>query len=157
MVKTVVLGVSLFIFWLVLSGHYTPFLLAMGVLSVLLVLALIRRMDVVDAETVPLHLRAWLPVYWAWLAVEVVKSSLAICRIILGRKSDIAQSFILVPISQQSEMARVIFANSITLTPGTVTVESEDRRFIVHAINDAAADKGALAEMDRRVSAVEVR
>lgn len=157
MIKTVVLGASLFVFWLVLSGHYTPFLLAMGVLSALLVLVLLRRMDAVDVETVPLHLRAWLPIYWAWLAIEVVKSSFAICRVILGRQSDVAQSFILVPTSQRSEMARVIFANSITLTPGTVTVESEDRRFIVHAINEAAADKGALAEMGRRVSAVEVR
>jgi multicomponent Na+:H+ antiporter subunit E len=52
-------------------------------------------------------------------------------------------------------MGRVIFANSITLTPGTITVEAEDRRFIVHAVNDAAADHSALAEMNRRAAGIE--
>lgn len=157
MIRTAVLGACLFIFWLVLSGHATPFLLAMGALSVLLTLMLIRRMNGIDDETVPLQLRPRLIAYWGWLAVEIVKASVAVSRIILSRKPALSQRFILVPTSQTSDMGRVIFANSITLTPGTVTVETEERRFIVHAINDAAADLSALADMDRRANGVEVR
>ncbi len=157
MIRTAVLGACLFVFWLALSGHTTPFLLAMGVLSVLLTVVLIRRMDGIDDETVPLQLRPRLVAYWIWLAVEIVKSNVAVSRIILSRKPALAQRFILVPTSQTSDMGRVIFANSITLTPGTVTVETEERRFIVHAINEAAADLTALADMDRRANGAEAR
>ena len=52
-------------------------------------------------------------------------------------------------------MAQVVFANSITLTPGTVTIESEGKHFLVHAIDFAEGDMEALAEMDAQVSAIE--
>ncbi|MEN6543177.1 Na+/H+ antiporter subunit E [Parvibaculum sp.] len=153
--KAIALGAALFIFWLVLSGHYTPFLLAMGILSVLLVMAVMQRMDAIAPELTMRHLRPRLLAYWCWLAVEILKSCIAVSRIILSRRPAIAQRFISVPTSQTSDMGRVIFANSITLTPGTVTVETRDGDFTVHALNDAAADPRAFAAMDARVSAIE--
>lgn len=157
MYKAISLGAALFGFWLVLSGHYTPFLLTMGLISVLLTLLLAHRTDTIAPEVTPRHLRAGIVAYWCWLAVQILKSSIDVARIILSRKPAIAQKFIFVPTSQTSDMSRVIFANSITLTPGTVTVETQDGYFTVHALNEAAADLEALAEMDRRVSAVEAR
>ena len=157
MYKAISLGAALFGFWLVLSGHYTPFLLTMGILSVLLTMLLVRRMDAIAPEMTGRHLRPGIVAYWCWLALEILKSNLAVARIILSRKPAIAQKFIFVPTSQTSDMGRVVFANSITLTPGTVTVETQDEYFTVHALNEAAADLEALAEMDRRVSAVEAR
>ncbi|MFZ2466953.1 MAG: Na+/H+ antiporter subunit E [Parvibaculum sedimenti] len=155
--KAIALGAALFAFWLVLSGHYTPFLLAMGMFSVLLTLLIVQRMDAIAPEVTPSHLRPGLITYWCWLAVEIIKSSAAVTRVILSPRPAIAQKIIFVPTSQTSDMGRVIFANSITLTPGTVTVETQDGYFTVHALNEAAADLAALAAMDKRVSAVEAR
>lgn len=155
MIKTVTLATILLAFWLVLSGHYTTFLLSMGVLSSVCAIYVVRRMDVVDDEAVPLQLRPSLIAYWLWLAAEILKSSWAVARVILSRRPALAQQFIFVPTSQRTEMGKVIFANSITLTPGTVTVVTRESGFIVHALTEAAADVDALSDMDRRVAAVE--
>lgn len=155
MTRTLTLGTALLAFWLALSGHYTPFLISMGLLSTALVVHVVRRMALVDEEAVPVQIRASIVVYWLWLAVEILKSSLAVCRVILARKPLLSQQFIFVPTSQKTEMGRVIFANSITLTPGTVTAVTRSSGFIVHALTEAAADTDALSDMDRRVTEVE--
>ncbi len=54
-----------------------------------------------------------------------------------------------------SEVAQTVFGNSITLTPGTITVEAEDDFFWVHAVGYDESDHAALAEMDARVTATE--
>ena len=153
MATAVALGVALFVFWLALSGHYTPFLLAMGVLSTLLCVFIAIRMGLIDSETVPTQLRGKLLLYWAWLAVEIVKSNLAVARIILSRSPNLGQQFVLVPITQSTEMGRVIFANSITLTPGTVTVETAEHAMLVHALQPTFVP--SIPDMGARGAAVE--
>jgi multicomponent Na+:H+ antiporter subunit E len=157
MIKSAVLGALLFAFWLALSGHYTPFLISMGVLSSACALYAARRMGLVDDEAVPLQLRPRLLLYWLWLGIEIVRSSLSVARLILSRRLTLTQQFVLVPTSQKSEMGRVIFANSITLTPGTVTVVTRERDFIVHALTDDHAAPEGFTGMDRRVTAAEAR
>lgn len=153
MAKAIALGIALFGFWLVLSGHYTPFLLAIGVISCGLCVAITMRMGLIDAETVPTQLKGSLLLYWLWLVIEIIKSNLAVARIILSRKLDLGQQFILIPTSQTTEMGRVIYANSITLTPGTVTVETAEHAFLIHALT--ANFIPSLAAMGDRVTAVE--
>lgn len=153
MARVIALGIALFCFWLALSGHYTPFLLAMGVLSCALCVFVTMRMGLIDAETVPTQLRLTLFLYWGWLVVEIIKSNWAMTRIILSRKLDLGQQFVLVPTSQTTDMGRVIFANSITLTPGTVTVETAAHALLVHAV--APAFVPSMADMDRRVTTIE--
>lgn len=155
MTKAVALGATLIGFWLVLSGHYTPFLLVMGILSAGLCVAIAARMGLIDAETVPTQLKPALPLYWLWLAKEIVKANFDVAKIILARRMPLGQQFILVPTSQTTEMGRVIFANSITLTPGTVTVETVEHAFLVHALS--AHFVPSLPDMGRRAGAVESR
>ena len=57
--------------------------------------------------------------------------------------------------SQKTDLAKVIYANSITLTPGTITLDVRDDKFLVHALSDEAAADLDTGEMDRRVSAME--
>ncbi|HEY4344621.1 MAG TPA: Na+/H+ antiporter subunit E [Parvibaculum sp.] len=152
MAKAIALGIALFVFWLVLSGHYTAFLLAIGIFSSALCVALAARMHLIDAETIPTQLRLSLPVYWLWLAGEIVKANIAVGRIILSPRMALGQRFIFVPTSQRTEMGRVIFANSITLTPGTVTLETAKNALLVHALS---APFASFDEMDRRASAAE--
>ena len=153
MAKAIALGIALFIFWVALSGHYTPFLLAMGVLSSALCVFIAMRMNLIDSESVPTQLGGKLLLYWLWLAVEIGKSNLAVARIILSRNPNISQQFVLVPTTQATEMGRVIFANSITLTPGTVTVETAEHAMLVHALNPSFVP--SISDLGERVSAAE--
>ena len=157
MVRAISLGIGLFGLWLLLSGYFEPLLLAFGILSCLGIVAISSRMNVIDQETVPLQVKPSIIFYWIWLGREIAKANLAVARTILSPKLALQQSILRVPYTQRTDVGMVTFANSITLTPGTITIETEPGHFIVHALTEAAADKDALADMDRRVTAVEAR
>jgi multicomponent Na+:H+ antiporter subunit E len=141
--------------WLLLSGHYTPLILAFGVGSVAAVVAVALRMDVVDHESLPIHLTRHFPWYWVWLGVEIVKANIDVARRIWSPSLPISPTLILVKASQPGELGQVIYANSITLTPGTVSVSLEDGKILVHAIARSVGDDLAAGEMDRRVAQLE--
>ena len=115
----------------------------------------VHRMDVIDREGLPIHLGWRILTYWVWLAVEIVKASLDVARRILDPKLPIHPVLIRLPASQKSELGLVIYANSITLTPGTVSVQVEVGEILVHAIAEEPAEALRQGDMDRRVSAVE--
>lgn len=141
--------------WLVWSGHTDPLLLGFGLFSCLLVLWLTARMHILDEESqfyaTAIRSIAYLP----WLAKEIAKSNVAVARLILSREPALASQLIRVEPDQRSAVGQVIFANSITLTPGTVTLDMRDRRLLVHALTDAAAYDLTQGEMNRRVRRLE--
>ncbi|MDX1655299.1 MAG: Na+/H+ antiporter subunit E, partial [Candidatus Competibacteraceae bacterium] len=118
MLHAISLGLSCFILWLLLSGHYTPLLLCFGLASCLLVVVVARRMEVVDREGHPVHLGLGLLRYWPWLLKEIITANVQVMRCIL-KPQLIDPQVIQVRPGQRSDLGRVIYANSITLTPGT--------------------------------------
>lgn len=154
---TISLGLAMYALWLLLSGHYTPLLLGFGVASCVLIVIIAGRLDVIDHEAVPLQLSFGWFFYIAWLGKEITKSSWEVARIVIDPKLPISPTMLWVPASQKTEVGKVIYANSITLTPGTVTVEIEHDKILVHAITKSAADGLASGDMDRRISRVEGR
>jgi multicomponent Na+:H+ antiporter subunit E len=155
---TISLGLFLAVIWLLLSGHYTLLLISFGLLSVALVVLLALRMDVVDHEGHPLHLNSKaLVVYWCWLLKEIFVSNIYVCRLILSPAMPISPTVIALRSSQSSDLARVIFANSITLTPGTVTIDVDGDITEVHAITEEAAKSLLQGSMDSKVTALESR
>jgi multicomponent Na+:H+ antiporter subunit E len=157
--RLVGLALALLVFWLLLSGHYTPFLVGAGVLVAVAVAAWGRAVGYTDAEGFPVEnlLRGFL--YWPWLVKEIAKSALSVTRIVLDPSLPIAPRLIRVKTSERTAIGVATYANSITLTPGTITVEVDrhDRTFLVHALTEAGADGVAEGEMDRRVAAFEGR
>ena len=152
------LGMFLAVIWLLLSGHYTLLLISFGLLSVALVVLLALRMDVVDHEGHPLHLNSKaLVIYWCWLLKEIFVSNIYVCRLILSPSMPISPTVIALRSSQSSDLARVIFANSITLTPGTVTIDVDGDITEVHAITEDAAKSLLQGSMDGKVTALESR
>ncbi|HMM53750.1 MAG TPA: Na+/H+ antiporter subunit E [Candidatus Desulfobacillus sp.] len=143
-------------FWFLLSGLFTPFLLAAGAGSALAVLVFARRMDVIDHEGHPMHLgcRALIN-YWPWLSIEIVKSSWDVSRRILHPRLPISPTLVRFRPTQATPLGLVIHANSITLTPGTISVEVAPDEFLVHALTAEGAADLAGSEMDRRVAAME--
>ena len=143
--------------WLLLSGIYKPLILCFGVASVGLVLLITHRMNIVDGDRVSIEINPLkLLGYLFWLFVEIAKSNIKVTQIILTPSMPTSQNLFEVPFSQRTDIGQVIFANSITLTPGTVSVETETGHFLVHAICYTADDMDGLAEMNSRVSATEL-
>ena len=149
------LFVGLYGLWLALSGHYTPFLLAIGGACTAFAVAVAMRMDVVDHEGHPIHLGYRAPLYWCWLTIQIVLSALKVSAIVLSPRLRIDPVLETVPSSQKSDLGRVIFANSITLTPGTLSTSVTEEGVEVHALTRRGMDELKAGGMDRRVTAVE--
>ena len=143
--------------WLALSGHYTPFLLAIGGACTAFAVAVAMRMDVVDHEGHPIHLGLRIPLYWGWLTIQILLSALTVTRIVLSPRPPIDPVLETVPSSQKSDLGRVIFANSITLTPGTLSTSVTEDGIEVHALTRRGMEELKTGDMDRRVTSVEGR
>ncbi|TWU37815.1 putative monovalent cation/H+ antiporter subunit E [Novipirellula aureliae] len=147
----------LFASWCVWSGHFdNPFLLSLGVLSSFFCLWLSLRMKIVDEEGTPLELGI-LPLarYIPYLGMEVVKSNLTVAKIILSRDLPLRRCVVTTKMGPKTELGRVILANSITLTPGTVSICLDDDNISIHALSQVEADEDIAGEMDRKVCELE--
>jgi multicomponent Na+:H+ antiporter subunit E len=151
--------VSLFVLlmgvWLLLSGHFEPTLVIYGLLSSAAVVGLGLHLRIVDSEALPIHLAGRMLFYLPWLFKEIVLSNVAVARVILDPRLPIRPRLLHVEASQDSEVAQVIYANSITLTPGTITLDVRDHKLLVHALTRESAEGLLTGEMDRRVARLE--
>ena len=142
--------IALLLFWLGLSGHYTPLLLSVGAASILLSVILSGRLGLLDREGAPYLSTFGLLAYLPWLLKEIFVANIAVIRACLRADLDIEPALVKVKTSCESDLAKTLFANSITLTPGTITVEVEANRLLVHTLYEASADPDSFSEMDRR-------
>lgn len=150
--RVVSLVVSLSVFWVLMSGYFTPFLLAAGFGSSLLVAWLASQMEVADREGHPAHLRLGSIVgYWAWLLKEIWKSGVLVSRIIVDPRLPVSPTLVRFRPLQKTAVGLATHANSITLTPGTITVEADHDEFLVHGVTADTAAGAVGSEMDRRV------
>ncbi|MBI3067405.1 MAG: Na+/H+ antiporter subunit E [Betaproteobacteria bacterium] len=142
----------LFGFWLLLSGYFTPFLVSMGAAAAIAVVALAHRMNVVDHEGHPVHLGWRVIGYWSWLGKEIAKSAWDVSKIIVNPRLPISPMLVRVKTTQKTTVGVVTYANSITLTPGTISVEVSNEEILVHALTRSSAKALLEGEMDRRVT-----
>lgn len=155
--RVAALVMTLFAFWLLLSGIYTPFLVLAGLGASMAVAALAWRMGAADPEGHPIHLTLAALTYWPWLMKEIAKSGWQVARIIVDPRLPISPALVQFMPSQKSTVGLVTHANSITLTPGTITIEADYGQFLVHALTQDGAAGLASSEMDRRVTRFEGR
>lgn len=149
------LTAALTAFWLLLSGHYTGFILSLGVASIVLVVWLARRMQVADQEIAPVHFTPKLLLYWVWLSREIVKSTLDVTRRVLRGPSALHPAYEDVTITQGTAMSETILANSITLTPGTLAVVVGDNTIRVHTVHKDLIEDLRKGHMAARVKGLE--
>lgn len=149
------LGLTLFATWLLLSGHYTPFITGLGAASCVAVVVIVMWMDVCDHETHPVHLTTRIVGYWLWLLKEIAKANIDVAKRVLAPRMAISPALIRVKPSQVTDLGQVLYANSITLTPGTTTIDIDQGTFIVHTIAREVGADLAGGDMDRRVTRTE--
>ncbi len=157
MLRTILTALTLFALWLLMSGVYKPMIIGFGVVSAIISVIVVRRMDnAADTDRLEIRLGVFATIaYWAWLMIEIAKANWAVTKLILSPSMPINRHMFRIPYSQKTDLGQAIFANSITLTPGTISVEVEEGEFLIHAVGYSSDDLDALAEMDSRVTAIE--
>ena len=155
MLRAFGLGLTLFAVWLALSGHYTPLLLTLGVGSCVLVVYLSHRIEAIDEEGVPLQVSLRILAYLPWLLKEIFVANITVAKVILRPQLKISPRIVFFHGTQKTDLGRAIYANSITLTPGTITTGVNANEFEIHALRAADLETGEEQAMDLRCSRVE--
>lgn len=142
---------AMFLFWLALSGQFTGLLLGSGAAAALLVAALGRGGPPLPGPVFLLRLAAYIP----WLFWQIVLSSLDVAYRVLHPSRPIDPLVISIKNPCRTPLGTALLANSITLTPGTVTLDAGPAELVVHSVSEEAAAALRAGEMQRRVLLVE--
>ena len=151
--KSIALFLFLLGFWLLMSGHYTVLITSLGVISCLLCVYLTIKGNFLDNETIPIYFFPRLIQYTIWLIKEIFISNITTAKVILSQSEE--PELFSVKATQKTNEGKVTYANSITLTPGTVTTQIKDNVFEVHALTKEFGDDVRGSEMDRMVTWLE--
>ena len=141
--------------WWLLSGHTEWIIIAFGLISIGLVMVINARMDRFADDHPPYTLGLRPLFYVPYIVWEIVKANIDVAKICVSGKMEIQPQLIKAKTSQSTLIGQVTYANSITLTPGTVTLDLRDGEVLVHALTQAAADGVLGGDMDKRVCKLE--
>jgi len=149
-------AISLMIFWVVMSGFYDLIHLSMGAFSVALVIFTNYKLkthrffedDMSDLKELRFH-RAFTYVFW--LLWQMLLSGFHVAKIIISPKMPVNFAMITFKVDLPSAHARMILGNSITLTPGTLTIDIVGNEFTVHGIDDKSFEGIINDQMPRQV------
>ena len=145
----------LVLFWLALSGHYNFLLLFLGIVSILGVVYITNRMDEADHEGRQFEYLSWrFIVYLFWMVKEIFVANLIVARMILSPNTSLQPTIAKLPVDNMTNMEKVLYANSITLTPGTLTLEVKDDWIEVHTVRPDLLESLERGEMSDRVRSV---
>ncbi len=153
MLRSVLLFFVLLLVWLLLSGHYTFLITSLGILSCLLCVYLTKRANILDNELLPVTFFPRIIQYTLWLIKEIIVSNITTAKVILTGNEN--PEIFVVNSSQKTPEGKTTYANSITLTPGTVTTEIKDNKFEVHALTSSFGDDVRSGVMDKKVTWLE--
>jgi multicomponent Na+:H+ antiporter subunit E len=152
-VKSLILFFILLSLWLLMSGHYSILIITLGIISCAFCVYVAKRGNLIDDEGLPIFFIPRLSNYLIWLFKEILKSNLNTAKVIINGKVE-PETFT-VKASQVTDVAKVTYANSITLTPGTVTTKMQKDVFEVHALNSDFGNDVRTNEMDKKVTWLE--
>ena len=151
--RSFILFFILFSLWLLMSGHYNLLIVSLGIISCAFCVYVAKRGKLIDDEGLPIFFMPRLLNYLIWLFKEILKSNLSTAKVIINGKVE-PETFT-VKTSQVTDVAKVTYANSITLTPGTVTTKIQKGVFEVHALNSDFGNDVRTNEMDKKVTWLE--
>lgn len=157
MMQTFRLLVTMTCVWLLLSGFFKTQMLVLGVISVVIVVFLSNRMQVLEHRGQPIYFR-FIAIfgYWGWLLWQIVLSNIDVTKRVWSRDLDIKPTLRRVSATPDTEMGRVIYANSITLTPGTTAINfTPDGDILVHALHEDSLHELEQGDMSERIRDVE--
>lgn len=152
LLRILILAVALDAAWLVWSGLYKPLIVGLGLVSVVFVLWLAHRMELTARSVFALDATPYLLSFWGWLFVQIVRANFIVARIIIAPRLKLAPTMVTIRPGLAGLVGQATLANSITLTPSTVTVDAHEGVFYVHCLTQEAADELETGEMAERVA-----
>lgn len=151
-VEAVLAWAALFVMWVILSGKFDAFHLGCGVVTVGVLIWLHRGLEPFRPQGAPgIRLLRLIP-YMFWLTKEMVVAALQVAVVILRPKGRLDPRLFRFESEQPNLLNAVIFGHSITLTPGTITLDLENDRYLVHALTPGGARGVIHGSMHRRVA-----
>ncbi len=151
MLQLGILTVVLALTWLGLSGFFKPLLLTLGAISIGITVVFAVRTKFFKHAMGTTKMASRLPGYWLWLLLEIVKSAIQVARIVLSPKLPMNHRLVKLTLEDEDAMPGVILGNSITLSPGTITVDIDGREVLVHCISEEGAQDMESGELIRRI------
>ncbi|MCC2604940.1 Na+/H+ antiporter subunit E [Planctobacterium marinum] len=148
---TLSFSMTLAVFWLLMSGHTSLLILSLGLASVLAVLYIVYRLNILDGETHPVGFELKLPRFLSWLLLDLFLSNLLVVKHIWQFKPAISPKLITYTLSQMSDMEKAIYANAISVTPGTISIDLQQDSITVHALTDSAFSNILSGEKGQKV------
>ena len=148
------LFIFLFLFWIILSGKGDIFFIVSGAITSITIVIVATYINLLDEEGNPIKILPRIFIYWLWLLKEIILSAIYLSKIIISPKLSISPQYVKIKSNQKSSLGFSIFANSITLTPGTITViaKNSTKEIDVHAITQETAKSLKTGKMDTMVS-----
>ena len=137
--------------WLGLSGQLSVLMISLGLASTTVIIAIAHRMDRIDHETYPTRMNFLLLRFWLFLAREIIVANIDVIKRIFRPGKNISPQLFELPLTLKSDVSRVIYANAITLTPGTVSANLDKRTVTVHTLSIEAAQDLSSGRMARAV------
>ncbi len=153
MLRSVLLFFILLLVWLLLSGHYTFLIISLGVISCFFCVYLTRRANILDNELLPVTFFPRIIQYIIWLIKEIIISNISTAKVILTNSEN--PEIFIVKCTQKTPEGKTTYANSITLTPGTVTTDIKNNILEVHALTSEFGDDVRSGDMDKKVTWLE--
>lgn len=147
---------AMFAFWILLSGKFDLFHLALGVISSVFVAFISKDLFFhrIAEKNKPVEICRFIR-YIPWLIYEIFLATLHVAYLALHpRMMDLIDPKIInFKTTLKRDIAQVVFATSITLTPGTITIRIVDGEYYIHALSEKSA-KGVPGDMEEQLSKV---
>lgn len=144
---------ALLLFWLTLSSHFGFFFLTFATISIITIYFIYKKLFHSSLSFVSIN--SYYLVFIAKLFKEMILSSFAVIKFILVKPSAITQSFSWVNCNSKDDYSQVIYANCITLTPGTMSLELKDDQIMVHTISAKALEDLHINSLEQQILKLE--
>lgn len=136
-----ILAAALTSTWLIWSGMFKPLLLVLGAVSVVLTIIMAVRMRLLRKSVFALALLPRMFGFWTSLLIDIIKSNIAVAKIVLSPRLPIAPTLLRLKTPTPGAIGQATLANSITLSPGTITIDSHRGELLVHCVDQQSADE----------------
>ncbi len=150
-IKTIIICIINFTCWFIFSTNTEPFYLYSGAASTLIVAFLAFRLQIMQSNNWHHYFNYRILSYGLWLVKEIITSTIDVAIRIWQVKPDLSPEYFWIPSHQKNDIGRTIYSNSITLTPGTISIVVDDEKYYVHALTHDSKKSLEVRHMDSLV------
>jgi multicomponent Na+:H+ antiporter subunit E len=152
----IVLFILLLMLWVSLSGYFMVLPLVPGVIALFISVLLYKKVKSNSSYKFSFALNVYkFILYIPWLIKEILLSNYHVTKLILFKKP--SPKIITLKNTLKTKTASVVFANSVTLTPGSIVLDANEEHFLIHALDKDIAEGMLSGALEKRIENLENR